>query len=105
MSDGDYLLRAILTLTARQALAVDTLAEVVMRGGGRRQLEAFNLCDGTRTQSDVVKAAKIDKGSFSKTVNRWVRAGILFRVGEGRETRLLHAYPLPTGARKRGNRK
>jgi hypothetical protein len=104
MSDSESLLRAILSLAARQAFSVEALTEVVTKGGGRKQLEAFNLCDGTKTQAEVVKVAKLDQGNFSKTVARWINSGVMFRLGEGRETRLLHAYPLPTSTSKKGKR-
>ena len=105
MSDSDYLLRAILSLSARQAFPVETLAEIVVGNGGKKQVEAFNLCDGSRTQGEVAKAAKLDQGNFSKTLARWITAGVMFKLGEGRETRLLHAYPLPPGAGKNGGKK
>ncbi len=102
MPDSETLLKAILHMTARQALPVNTVAEIVMKGsGGSKQLRAFNLCDGSLSQSEVAKAAKIDGGNFSKTVNRWIGSGILFRLGDGRDTRLLHAYPLPTDLGKK----
>jgi hypothetical protein len=92
------LLRAILSVTARQTFSANNLAEIV--GAGEKQHRAFNLCDGTRTQGEIAKAAKIDKASFSRSVARWTDSGILFRLGEGRETKLLHVYPLPANAAK-----
>jgi hypothetical protein len=97
--DNTVLLRAILSITARQTFSVASVAEIV--GAGEKQHRAFNLCDGTRTQGEVAKAAKIDRGNFSKSVSRWADSGILFRLGEGRETKLLHVYPLPADAAKR----
>lgn len=103
MSDtNEILLRAILTMTARQAFSVSDLSEIVSKGSGEKQLRAYNMCDGTRTQGDIAKAAKIDPASFSRSVARWVEAGVLFRVNSGRDTKLLHAYPLPENAMKKG---
>ena len=98
MSDyTDDLLRALVRTTARAVFPVRQVYEVVNVGGkGARQMKAFNLADGTRTQSDIAKQANIDQGNFSRTVSRWVEAGIMFRLGEGREAKLLHVYPLPT---------
>jgi DNA-binding MarR family transcriptional regulator len=98
-SEETLLLRAILSMTARQAFSVDSLLEIV--GGGDKQLRAFNMCDGTKTQGDIAKATRIDTGNFSKTLARWVEAGIVLRLGDGRETKLLHVYPLPSNPSKR----
>ncbi len=95
MSETHALLRALLSMTARQTFQVDRLVEIVTKGGGKKQIEAFNLCDGSRSQGEVAAAVKLDTGNFSKTVGRWVEAGILFKFGEGRDTKLLHAYPIP----------
>jgi len=74
----------------------------VLKGSGEKQLRAYNMCDGTKTQSEIAKATKLDPASFSRTVARWIEAGALFRMGSGRDTKLLHAYPLPADAAKKG---
>jgi hypothetical protein len=108
MADDNHemLLRAILSMTARQALPVSRLSEIVLKGSkgsDGKQLRAHNLCDGTRTQGEIAKVAKLDSASFSRTVARWVEAGALFCIGSGRDTKLLHAYPLPTELKKERN--
>ena len=97
--NNEALLRAILHTIARQAFAVGDLSDIV--GSGERQRRAYNMCDGTKTQREVARAVKLDEASFSRTVARWIEAGALFRLGEGRETTLLHVYPLPMGANKK----
>lgn len=99
LSEDTALLRAIFCMTARQAFSVDKIREIV--GAGDKQHHAFNLCDGTKSQGEIAKAAKIASGNFSNTVSRWIEAGVVIRLGEGRETRLLHAYPIPVSAAKR----
>ena len=97
LNDGkntEQLLRAILGMAARQAIPEGRLAQIVAKGGGESQLHAFNMCDGEKSQGEIAKAASIDPGSFSRTVARWVEAGIVVRLGEGREATLLHVYPL-----------
>jgi hypothetical protein len=89
-------------MTARQAINVDTLRETV--GAGEKQRQAFNMCDGARSQGDIVKALKFDQGNFSKTVARWIEAGVVLRLGEGRDTKLLHVYPLPKPSRSKGTK-
>ena len=70
-----------------------------------KQLRAFNLCDGSRTQAEIGKELGLDSGNFSKTINRWIDEGIVIRVGEKREARPLHVYPLPEGLLKKGTKK
>jgi hypothetical protein len=109
MSDNsEALLRAVLSVTARQTFPPDKLAEIVLsKGAGAKQLAAFNLCDGTKGQGEIAKTLKLDSGNFSKTVGRWIDSGIVFRLGEGREAKLLHVYPLPatTKPTKNGDKK
>lgn len=99
LSEETVLLRGIWSMTARQAFSVEALDEIV--GSGEKQRRAFNMCDGTKTQSEIVKATKIDPGNFSKTLARWIEAGIVLRLAEGRESKLLHVYPLSPTKQKR----
>jgi hypothetical protein len=92
MADTDDLLRILIQVTGRTAFPEERLREIV--GTSPKHLAAYNLCDGTRVQAEVVKAAKIDQGSFSKTASRWVEEGALFRIGTDRDVKLLHVYPL-----------
>jgi hypothetical protein len=99
LSEDTVLLRAIWSMTARQAFSVESLIEIV--GSGEKQRRAFNMCDGTKTQGEIVKSTKIDQGNFSKTLARWIEAGIVLRLGEGRESRFLHVYHLSATVSKR----
>lgn len=102
MSEVAYL-RAILATVARQTFPPGQLRELILRGGaGEKQLRAFNLCDGTRSQSEIAKEAGLDAGNFSRSLSRWVDAGIVVRVGEGREVRPVHVYPLPEALSRKG---
>jgi hypothetical protein len=90
------LLRALLTVTARTAFPVEKLAGIVQAtGASEKQLTAYNMCDGNRGQAEVAKALSLDAGNFSRTVGRWIDAGIVFRLGDGRDGKLMHVYPLP----------
>lgn len=95
MNSQEAYLRAILATVARQTFPPEAIAELVGRNAGEKQLRAFNLCDGTRSQGEIAKELKLDSGNFSKTLARWIDSGIAIRVGEGKETRPLHVYPLP----------
>jgi hypothetical protein len=90
------LLRALLTVTGRAAFSVEKLSEIVLSAAaGEKQLTAYNMCDGNHGQSEIAKALSLDAGNFSRTVGRWVDAGVVFRLGEGRDAKLMHVYPLP----------
>jgi hypothetical protein len=61
--------------------------------GGDKQIAAYNLCDGKTPQSDIGKRAKLDNGSPSRSISRWIEVGVVIRVG--REQHPMHIYPLP----------
>lgn len=98
MTNEEAYLRAILATIARQTFPASELARIVAPAGhaGDKQIAAYNLCDGTRSQADVAKELGLDSGAFSRTVARWLDVGVVVRVGQGREARLVHLYPLPT---------
>lgn len=89
------LLRVLICVTGRVAVPPTDLRHQVTAGGaGTKQIEAFNLCDGAHTQTEIIKALALDSGNFSRTVKRWEQRGIVFRLGTGKDERLLHLYPL-----------
>lgn len=88
----DDLLRAILNMLGRSAFSMDEISTIV--GKSLKNRKAYNLCDGTSTQSEIVKKVKTDAANFSKAVARWVAAGIMFKVGDGKDVKLLHIFPL-----------
>lgn len=88
-------LKAILATVARQAFPPDRLLELVTsNAGSKKQLDAFNMCDGTHTQSEIADSVKLDKGSLSRSISRWIDLGIVIRVGDGAEAKPVHVYPL-----------
>jgi hypothetical protein len=98
-------LRGILATVARQAFPPDRLAELVLSNvGGKKQIEAFNLCDGSRMQSEIARSVGLDKGSLSRSISRWIELGIVIRVGEGIEAKPTHVYPLPKDCLKKKKR-
>lgn len=98
VDDVQVLLRAILSVCARQAFPPESLAKIVSPTGAAQQIKAFNLCDGSRTQREVAQAAKLDPGNFSRTVTRWIEQGVMVRLGESKEAKLLHVYPVSADA-------
>lgn len=87
------LLRALVQITGRTIYDDDGIKNII-GAKNKKLLKAYNLCDGTRTQQEVVKAAKLDPGNFSRTVVRWKKEGIVFRIDHGDCVNLLHVFPL-----------
>jgi hypothetical protein len=83
MAETEELLRILIQLNARHVFPEEMLRPVV--GTSERQMQAYNLCDGTRTQAEIAKAAKLDQGQFSRTSSRWIEEGVLFKLGTGRD--------------------
>jgi hypothetical protein len=84
-------------------MPADTVYNIV--GRGTKQIDAYNICDGTLTQSQIARKTGIDQGNLSRTFSRWVHSGIAFWVGEGKEARLLHIYSVPKARTKGTSRK
>lgn len=94
MDTNEALLRAILATTARQVFPAEELVKLIApTSSGEKQLLAYNLCDGTTHQAEIVKKANLDKGNLSRSISRWIEIGIIIRVGK--EQCPLHVYPLP----------
>lgn len=97
MNLSEAYLKGILALLARRDFPPEVLADLV---GGQKQREAYNLCDGTLGQAEIVKKLKLDKSNFRKLLSRWVGEGIAFRVEYDNEVRPLHLYPIPANMLK-----
>jgi DNA-binding MarR family transcriptional regulator len=95
MSNSEIYLRAMMSLIARQTFSTERLKALVSPRGTPKLIEAFNLCDGTNKQTEITTKLGIDPGQFSRTVKQWVDDGIVIRVGEGKDSKLVHVYPLP----------
>lgn len=96
---SDQILRAILSLVARQTFSAQQVFEIVSpKSYAAKQVSAFNLCDGTLSQGEIAKKLKLDAGNFSRTVARWIELGVVFRIGSNRDEKLLHVFPLVTTA-------
>lgn len=90
----DELLKVIIALAARIAVPPERLREIVSPRGAGKYVDAYNLCDGTRSLSDVAREAGVDKSNLNKSVSRWVDEGVLFKIGDARNSALLHIYRL-----------
>lgn len=95
----NQLLKAIVGLLARQKFSVSDVLSTI--GADKEvQFNAYNLCDGTKTQAHVAKALKLDAGNFSRTVSRWVDEGIVIKLDNDGESKLLHVFPISNARRK-----
>lgn len=101
----EWLLECLIHVVGRAAVKADEVRVVV--GNRAKQIRAFNLCDGTLTQAAIAKKAGLNSGNFSRSLDRWVNNGVMFRFDEGKEVRPLHIYPIPTNAvlRRKAKRK
>lgn len=98
------LLRALVGLTGRAAFSEEDLLEIIGKKSNKL-LVAYNLCDGTRTQQEIARESKLDPGNLSRSMGRWIDAGIVFRIeGEDKIT-ILHVYPLSRGIGNKTNTK
>lgn len=103
----EWLLECLIHVIGRAAVKLDEVREIV--GSGAKQIQAYNLCDGSLSLTAVAKKTGLDAGNLSRSVDRWVKGGVVFRFQEGKETRLLHIYPIPQNAprqsKARGSRR
>jgi DNA-binding MarR family transcriptional regulator len=95
MSNADVYLKAMMSLIARQTFSPEKLKALISSRGTLKLCEAFNLCDGTNKQTEIATKIGIDQGQFSRTVKQWIDDGIIIRVGDGKDAKLVHVYPLP----------
>lgn len=99
MDTSESILRAILATLARRAFPPSEILRIVAPvSGGPKQILAYNLCDGQTPQAEIGKKAQLDKGNLSRSIARWVEAGIIVRVGA--DELPLHVYPLARDALK-----
>ncbi len=105
MAAQEAYLKAILATVARQTFPPSRILEILGAGAGEKQRRAYNMCDGTNTQAEIAKELGLDQGNFSKTVSRWIEEGIAIRVGEKRDARLIHVYPLSEQLLKKESKK
>lgn len=104
MDTTETLLRAILATIGRQTFPPSELSKIVSpTSGGKKQIEAYNLCDGQTSQAEVSKKAKLDRGNLSRSISRWTEAGVMVRVGADQHP--MHIYPLPNEYLKASSKK
>jgi hypothetical protein len=89
----DALLKGILATVGRTAFPPEMLQKIIApTAGSGKQVLAYNLCDGQTPQTEIGKRAKVDPANLSKSIAKWIEAGVIIRVGA--EEYPLHLYPL-----------
>jgi hypothetical protein len=103
LNTTEALLKGILAVAARAAFPPEVLYKIVAPTvGSDKQVLAYNLCDGETPQSEIGKRAKLDGGNLSRSIAKWVEAGVVIRVGADQLP--LHLYPLTNVAAKSGKK-
>lgn len=106
MENNEVYLKAILATVARQTFSTsDLMAIVAPNKTSKKNFDAFNLCDGSLTQGDVVKKLKLNKGNFSTTLARWIELGVIIKLVDGKDVRPIHVYPIPSNEFAKAYRK
>jgi hypothetical protein len=90
---NEDLLRCLMQIIGRATIPQQEVRAVV--GRHKSRVRAFNLLDGTVTLRDVARKTRIDRGNLSRSAANWVENGIAFWIGQGKDARLLHLYPIP----------
>ncbi|MGH2684887.1 MAG: hypothetical protein ACRDJP_05400 [Actinomycetota bacterium] len=89
------LARVLVHVLARGPVAEDYIRGVVApRGTERRWIQAYNLCDGTRTDAQIAEAVGLDQDALGRAIDRWQSVGIIFPIQSNGATQMLHLYPI-----------
>lgn len=88
-------LKAMMGLIARQTFKPEDVAKFVCPTVNSAQiLKSYNLCDGSRTQAEIVKETGVDNSNFAKKVKKWEFDGVMLRIERGNDECPLHVFPI-----------
>ena len=105
-SKTNQLLHILISVMGRIAIPESQVRKMVLsRTDASKYVVAYNLCDGTRSQAETARIAKIDKGNFGRAASRWLQDGIVFPLVIEGATRLLHIYALSATSVSRSKEK
>ena len=102
----EWLMMCLIKVLGRIGVKTEEVCKIVC--DRPKQIEAYNLCDGSQTLTYIAKKTNIAISNLSNTVDRWVNNGIAFRFKEGNEVRILHIFPITSNnspMRKRRRKK
>ena len=97
------LLECLIHVIGRVAIPVEKVKEIVATSS--KQVRAFNLCDGTKSQGEVARAVGVNQGNLSRSFAKWIQEGVALWVGEGTDAKLLHIYPIPAEVSRKAGKK
>ena len=93
MNIQEALLMGIPADVTRTTFPPEVLQKIIApTSGSAKHVLANNLCYGETPQIEMGKKAKLDPGSLSRSIARWVEAGVVIRVGPDQFP--LHVYRL-----------
>ncbi len=98
----DPLQLILVKVIARAAIPLGEVQQVV--GNRPKRIKAFNLFDGSHTLTEVARQSKVSKGNLSTATKRWIASGVMYRLGPGRDAKLVHVYPILTVIKRRPRR-
>lgn len=91
----DFYLKMIMQLIARQTFSAKEVAEhVCPTKKSAKSLKAYNLCDGSKSQTEIGTLSGIDRANCRKMIKRWELEGLILRVPHGQELHPLHIFPI-----------
>lgn len=99
----NQLLQCLLHAVGRAVLPLDAVQAIV--GTGKKQIKAFNLCDGKNNQTEIAKKTGLHRSNLSTTLTRWIKHGVVFSIGEGKDEKPLHIYPIPEASARSKTRR
>lgn len=93
MEEGEALERIvkqnefIISLLGRMAFEQNELKKLVTKGSKKPTavIKAYNMCDGTRTITEIANYVGITQSAMTQAVDRWEKNGIIFKVKKGNE--------------------
>ena len=95
-SNEEGLLRAILATVARQTFSPEDITNIVApQANSAKWIKVYNACDGSLSQAEIVKKTKVDSSDLSKKIKKWIDAGILVKLADGKTDYPVHVYPIP----------
>ena len=95
----------IISLLARLAFPNDILLTLIQKNSKKpeKMLEAYNLCMGEFSITQIAKKTGIAAPSLSDAVNKWEKMGIIMLKGSrdrGHELNPIHLYLVNESSKK-----
>lgn len=89
--------KMIISLLGRLSIPEKDLIAIIQKKSKKPKeiLNAYNLCDGNLTITEVAKKAGIAQSSLSEAIPKWEKLGIIFSsITENHEVKPIHLYEI-----------